>query len=216
MGELPRHERVATAQIEDLCGIRAAVNGSNQLFDILLGERQQQVFVDDPVAAEASQHPHGGLVVDQLSVACAKDDGHRSVDAHPRDVVEELRRRIITPMDVVEQEQGRGLGPCSDCHEVDHGSKQAVAARCVLRRVAELGEERRECGAIGFRDDIGRQSAKRIDPRSIRTTCFRFVRGRLKDRTSPPTRLVTELCEKPSFADAGFPFEHEDGQAFLT
>jgi hypothetical protein len=90
MGELARHEGIAAAQVEHLGCICVAVNRPDQLFDVSLGEGQQQVLIDEAVATEAAQHAHGGFIVDQLSIPRAKDDGYGSLEAHPSDVVKEL------------------------------------------------------------------------------------------------------------------------------
>jgi hypothetical protein len=57
--ELTRHQGVAAAQIEDLCGVGSAMQRTDQLLDVLLGEWEQELLVDQAVPTEASQHPHG-------------------------------------------------------------------------------------------------------------------------------------------------------------
>ena len=184
----------------------------NELRDVLLREGQQQVFVDQAVAPKAAKHSHHRLVVDQLAVAGAKHDGDRAGDARARDVVKQLGRRIVGPVDVIEEHQRRGALCRAVGDQLDDRAKQAVPAVLEVGRVAKLGQERRQRRTtLGY--DFGRKLAERVDPRSVRSTAFCFVRGRFEHRGSAATCLIAQLSEQPRLSDARLALEQKHLQS---
>ncbi len=108
-GDLHHEERVATRGVVHAPRRRGAITGGDARHDLGhlgLGEATQ-VDPFDRRVREVGQHPGQGPVPPQLGGAVGADDEHGPVGRGPHDVAEEGERRLVGPVEVIDDEEHR-------------------------------------------------------------------------------------------------------------
>ena len=202
----------------DLVGPR---HRRDHLRDTRVGEGLE---LDDLSEAAAAPGSHGGQqrVPAMELVAAVGDERERAHALEAlRDVVEQLARGVVRPVDVLDHEQQRVIrGRNREQRDDPLEQPQLRVARVRDRRgsgtVAELGEELRELTARGpepgdhlVRVRLGEVIADRLDEREIGEGELGLAAPAAEHLGSEPPRLPAELVRQPGLADARFAREHD-------
>ena len=119
-------------------------------------ERGERQLVEHPVAAQVVAQPPQRMRPRQLVGAVAGDDEQRQVGEARRQRGEELERRLVRPLQVVEEHRGRAVG--DDRHQPAADRLEQRRAVVGGARVAQLGEQQREMRAQRAAARAGRRA----------------------------------------------------------
>ena len=138
--DLEGEERVASALGEHPIGVDAGGGGAHELLRLLGTQRGELHLLEHLHVAEAAERPTDRVVVEELPVARREGDEKRTVPAHPRDVVQELGRGGVEPVNVVEHQdqEGKPRGPLRE--QVHHARRTGGPGRGERPRRGEARE----------------------------------------------------------------------------
>jgi hypothetical protein len=150
--------------------------------------------------------------------------GNEDERAHPAqaagEMVEELSRGVVRPVDVLDQEQHAALRS----RDREQGNDRLEQAKLRLARLAsrlrhagaELGEELRQLGPgrtepLGQIIDFlrGQVVADRLDEGQVREGELSFAANAAQHGGAEPARLPYGLAREPCLADSGLAREHD-------
>ena len=169
-------------------------------------------------------HHPGGLHIGAAIGPCAQveqqQDRRRLFGEAPREVEQQVERRCIRPLHIIEQEhQGTPRGPYLD--ETSCGLEQAIVSERLIRRrngqigiaVAQLGQQAGEFGQPDIAEEIiGGMFLLQLATQDIDEWLVRELLPGLKGsprQHSGPLRLrpAHKFGGQARFADPGFPLE---------
>jgi len=211
---LDEERRAARAVVQDARQLRAGRaprEQGEQLTGSFLVERLDDDLLQRAVAPEIVSQPAQRMRPRQLVGAVRRDDEQRHRAQRQRQRGEQLERRLVGPLQVVEQDRGGPLGdhprePAADrLHE-----RRAVGAGAPL---AELREEHGEMGAqrpaaVEAARDGAQVLPERSDDRPVRG-----LRGRRGAAQQPRPAIAERLLGQPGLADARLPGEEKQAAA---
>ena len=193
--------------------------------DAVLGEAAEQDLLGQPLAQEVGEHGGERAAGLELGVAVGPDDEHRDLRQPLRQVLDQEQRRLVGPVQVLEDEHQRRVARGA-LDELGDAVQQVAALL--------LGRQRHRLGDVGVADaqlghelgDLGRVLAERLAQHLGRHLARRLLdvldggqvgrRALLVDavagehaQTEPP-RLGGRLLDEARLADAGLAAdEHE-------
>ena len=190
-----------------------ARRGARQLGDQLAGaslvERLEGDLGQHAVAAQVMPQPPQRMRARQLVGAIGGDDQQRQLAQRQRERRQQLDRRVVGPLQVVEQERRRALGDDRGQRAADRlDERGAIAARA---RLAELGEEHGEVAAqrtaaVETAGDRSQVLAQRADDRAVGRPGRR--RGAAQE-----AHAGERLLGQPRLPDPGLAGEQEQAAA---
>ena len=208
-GDLDGEERMSAAPREDLRGVDGA--------GVLLDEERHLRFVqgregplDEPSLASerAEETLDRGVVAEFRAPRPRRDED--SGDGTARHVVQERRRRLVEPLQVVEHDAQRGaLGHAGD--EARDGFEEPVAVDAGPVG-PELGEARRQLGAQALDRPAERDGAESVDPGSVGPDHLAFEAAARKDGPPRGADRVADDLEEARLADARLAEEDDRGR----
>ena len=152
---------------------------------------------------EAAQRAGDRAIVRHLTGPRRQDDQDRTVAAHTNDVVQQLDRRLVEPVGVVDRDHDGRRAVRARRQQLDDGAEEPLAARCRGGGAPELGHERRQLGAERGPDQVLRKSADTVDPRTVGPGRFALEGAPLDHATPSAARLVEQIADQAGLADAG-------------
>ena len=209
----PAMDRVEERRAQVVTGDRPQLVG-----DLHRVERQQRDPLHAADSLQLGEERQQGMPPVELVRAVAEHQGHPRVPQVPDQEAEEVARRAVRPVKILDDEDDRRRGgePLEraedQLEQAALGRLDAEAALRVDRRPSEIGDEPRELRPVRPEDrfdlvGVGAadEAAQRLDYRCVRDRAVGHVDAPAdEDRRAAPAGVVREVLDQAGLADAGF------------